>query len=235
MVDHSLSSTIPLIGLAFYLPSQLSTSNQSVLLAKEITKINRYKENITIVSWSLMSLKFAWAITGAGDYMPESISIMKEIVTEHDVEVLVFLSKAGKQVIKWYKLMNELETISTQIRTEIDANTPFIAGTLQKKAHQFLVVMPASANTVAKIAYGIADTLVTNAIAQAMKTAVPIYIYPVDQKPGMVTTVLPSGAKLELITRDVDLENVKKLRAMKGMTVLGHPSEIKEHLKQYLK
>jgi archaeoflavoprotein AfpA len=183
----------------------------------------------------MMSMKFAWAITGAGDYMAESVAVMKEIVKEHDVEVLVFLSKAGKQVIKWYKLMKELEAISSQIRTELDANTPFIAGTLQKRTHRFLVVMPATANTVAKIAYGIADTLVTNAVAQAMKTAVPIYIYPVDQKPGTVTTVLPSGAKLELITREVDLENVEKLRAMKGMTVLGHPSEIKEHLNHYLK
>ena len=94
--------------------------------------------------------------------------------------------------------------------------------------------MPATANTVAKIAYGIADTLITNAVSQAMKTAVPIYIYPVDQKPGSVTTVLPSGEKMELTTREVDLENVERLRAMKGMTVLGHPSEIKDQLRKYL-
>jgi archaeoflavoprotein AfpA len=179
-------------------------------------------------------VKFAWAITGAGDYMPESVQVMNEIVQEHDVKVLIFLSKAGMQVIKWYKLLKDLEAISEKIRTEIDANTPFIAGALQKGTHEFLVVMPATANTVAKIAYGIADTLITNTVSQAMKTAVPIYIYPVDQKPGSVTTVLPSGEKMELTTREVDLENVERLRAMKGMTVLGHPSEIKDHLRKYL-
>ena len=181
-----------------------------------------------------MPVKIAWAITGAGDYMPESVQVMKEIVQEHDVKVLIFLSRAGMQVIKWYKLVKDLEAISEKIRTEVDANTPFIAGALQKGTHEFLVVMPATANTVAKISYGIADTLVTNAVSQAMKTAVPIYIYPVDQKPGSVTTVLPSGEKMELTTREVDLDNVERLRVMKGMTVLGHPSEIKAHLKKYL-
>jgi archaeoflavoprotein AfpA len=181
-----------------------------------------------------MSLKFAWAITGAGDYMSESVQVMQEIVEEYNAKILVFASKAGMQVIKWYKLAKDLEAISSQIRTEIDANTPFIAGPLQKGTHEFIVITPATANTVAKLAYGIADTLVTNAVAQAMKTGVPIYIYPVDQKPGTVTTVLPSGDKMELITRDIDLENVEKLRVMKGMTILSHPSEIKEHLKNYL-
>ncbi len=182
-----------------------------------------------------MSVKFAWAITGAGDYLRESVQVLKEILAEHDAKVLVFLSKGGLQVIKWYKLWKELEAISPKVRTEIDANTPFIAGALQKGTYQFLLVMPATANTVAKIAYGIADTLVTNAVAQAMKTAVPIYIYPVDQKRGTVTTILPSGEKMELTTREVDLENVERLRAMKGMTILKHPSELKEHFKKYLK
>lgn len=181
-----------------------------------------------------MTVNFAWAITGAGDYMPDAVQVMKEIVTEHDVKVLIFLSNAGLQVIKWYKLMDDLKSISSTLRTEIDANTPFIAGTLQKGTYRFLVVMPASANTVAKIAYGIADTLITNSVAQAMKTSVPIYIYPVDQTPGSVTTVLPSGEKMELTTRKVDLENVERLRSMAGMTVLAHPSEIKTHLQKYI-
>jgi archaeoflavoprotein AfpA len=181
-----------------------------------------------------MPLKFAWAITGAGDYMPESVQVMKEIVSQYEAKVLVFLSKAGMQVIKWYKLLPDLESISSKIRTEVDANTPFIAGALQKGTHQFIVVTPATANTVAKLAYGIADTLVTNAVAQAMKTGVPIYIYPVDQKSGTVTTVLPSGEKMNLTTRKIDLENVEKLRAMEGMTILDHPSQIKDHLQKYL-
>ena len=76
-------------------------------------------------------------------------------------------------------------------------------------------MIPATANTVAKIVVGIADTLVTNAVAQANKADIPIYIFPVDQKPGSLTTVLPSGESFTLTAREVDLVNVEKLKAMK--------------------
>jgi flavoprotein len=83
--------------------------------------------------------------------------------------------------------------------------------------------------------HGIADTLVTNSVAQAQKTDVPIIIYPVDQKPGSITTVLPSGETLTLTNREVDLENVEKLRKMQGMLVLGHPKELLGTIKQLQK
>lgn len=52
------------------------------------------------------------------------------------------------------------------------------------------MVSPASANTVAKVVHGIADTLVTNAGASAQKGAVPVYIVSTDQKAGLIETVL---------------------------------------------
>ncbi|MFQ6126445.1 MAG: flavoprotein [Candidatus Heimdallarchaeota archaeon] len=68
---------------------------------------------------------------------------------------------------------------------------PFISGPLQKGAYNFLLVVPATANTVAKIVVGIVDTLVTNSVSQAHKGAIPIYIFPVDQEPGSLITILP--------------------------------------------
>ncbi len=62
--------------------------------------------------------------------------------------------------------------------------------------YDLLIVSPATANTVAKIVYGISDTLVTNAVAQAGKGRVPTLIVPVDIHSGDIDTVLPS--KLEL-------------------------------------
>ena len=49
------------------------------------------------------------------------------------------------------------------------------------------MLTPATSNTVAKIVYGIADTLVTNCAAQAMKSGVPCYIVPVDQEDDVVS------------------------------------------------
>ena len=80
-----------------------------------------------------------------------------------------------------------------------DSNQKFsypITGRLSLGKYDLTIVSPATANTVSKIVYGIADTLVTNAVAQSGKGAVPVYMVPVDIRPGPIDTVLPS--KIEL-------------------------------------
>ena len=62
-----------------------------------------------------------------------------------------------------------------------------------------MIVSPTTANTVSKIVHGIADTLVTNAVAQAGKGAVKTIIIPVDIHPGPIDTVLPSKMELTKI------------------------------------
>ena len=71
--------------------------------------------------------------------------------------------------------------------------------------YDFLLIAPATANTVAKIVYGIADTLVTNTVSQTAKGKTPIFILPVDQKRGTVKTAAPSGRAFELTMREVDV------------------------------
>ena len=76
-----------------------------------------------------------------------------------------------------------------------DSNQKFsfpITGRLSLGKYDLFIVSPATANTVAKIVYGIADTLVTNAVAQAGKGAVKTLMVPVDIHPGPIDTVLPS-------------------------------------------
>jgi flavoprotein len=105
-------------------------------------------------------------------------------------------------------------------------NVPFLAGPLQVGHYSLLFISPATANTTAKIAHGIADTLITNCVAQTMKGETPVYIYPVDQKHGVVTTQTPDGGRIRITTRNVDIENVEKIRGMHGISVLNHPAEI---------
>jgi len=105
-------------------------------------------------------------------------------------------------------------------------NVPFLAGPLQVGYYSLLVISPATANTTAKIAHGIADTLLTNCVAQAMKGGTPVYIYPIDQKQGTIATTTPDGRRIWITTRKVDVENVEKIRVMQGISVLGHPAEI---------
>ena len=181
-----------------------------------------------------MTLRIAWGITGCGDYLKESLEIMKELTLENDLDVRVFLSQAGEMVVKWYKLFNDLKTSFPKTYSEKSPNIPFLVGDLQLGKYDFLIITPSTSNTVAKIASGISDTLLSNAAAQAMKAKVPVYIFPADQIKGDIVTDLPGGKKLTLTMRDVDLDAVDKLRKMKGITVLGHPDEIRGIIKKHI-
>ena len=181
-----------------------------------------------------MTLRIAWGITGCGDYLKESIDIMKELTKEYNLEVRVYLSQAGETVVKWYKLFDELKSSFPRTFVEKSPNVPFLVGDLQLGKYDFLLIMPSTSNTAGKIAAGISDTLLSNAAAQAMKGKVPVYIFPADQRKGEVTTELPGGKKLTLTMRDVDIEAVDKLRKMSGITVIGHPDEMRDIVKKHL-
>ncbi|MET1123744.1 MAG: archaeoflavoprotein AfpA [Archaeoglobaceae archaeon] len=170
--------------------------------------------------------RVAWGITGSGDRLPETVEVMKKIKKSYpDVEIAVYLSKAGERVVKHYRLMDELRS-SFRVRVEIDPNTPFLAGQLQVGRYEFLLIAPATSNTVAKIAVGIADSLLSNAAIMALKAFVPVYIMPSDYREGEVVTKLPDGRELKLRVRKEDAENVRKLAAMDGVTILEKPEEI---------
>jgi flavoprotein len=108
----------------------------------------------------------------------------------------------------------------------LDANTPFLAGWLQTRRFEFLLVAPATSNTVAKIAAGIADTMLTNGTILALKAFVPVYVLPSDHEEGIVYTKLPGGRDMKLKIRKEDAENVRKLKKMENVSVLEKPSEI---------
>ena len=93
--------------------------------------------------------KIAWGITGSGDRIEETVEAMIKLQKQYDddVDVRVFVSKAGEQVIKYYKLFNILEKHFDKVWVEINANSPFLAGQLQVKRYEFLLLAPATSNT----------------------------------------------------------------------------------------
>ena len=170
--------------------------------------------------------RIAWGITGSGDQMIETYSILVDIKNQTGVDTMVFLSKEGETVMKWYHLWDKIQNDFPNFKVDAGPNSPFIAGPLQMGYYDFLLIAPATANTVAKIVYGIADTLVTNAVSQTAKGKTPIFIMPVDQKRGSVKTAAPSGRAFELTMREVDVTNSEKLAQMENITVLASPYEI---------
>jgi len=174
--------------------------------------------------------KIAWGITGSGDKLAETIEVMKQIKTEYEktVKIEVYLSKAGSLVLKYYKVEDFLKENFEKILVELNSNSPFLAGWLQTRKYEFLLIAPATSNTVAKISIGVADTLLSNAAIMALKAFVPVYIVPSDYREGIVYTKLPDGQDMKLRIRKEDTENVRKLEKMEGVSVLENPQEIRE-------
>ena len=174
------------------------------------------------------NFKIMWGITGTGYMIKESVDLMKKLQVQYleDIDFTVILSKEGEVVVKWYKLWQYLIEVISKVRVEKTANNPFFAGPLQIGQFDLFIVCPLSANSVAKIVYGIADTLITNCVAQAIKGGVNAYLFPSDQHLEPIVTTRPDGSPLILKIRDIELKNMEKLRKMEGIIVLSNFSEV---------
>lgn len=174
--------------------------------------------------------RVAWGITGCGDMLRETVDVMKDIkeAFADDLDIEVFLSRAGEQVVKYYGLGEEFRSCFNRIWVERDANSPFLAGRLQLGEFEFLLLAPASSNTVAKLSCGISDTMLTNGAIQAMKAFIPVYIMPTDYRESTTVITLPDGREIRLRVRKEDAENVSKLTAMEGISPFENPNEIRE-------
>ena len=170
--------------------------------------------------------RIAWGITGSGDLIRDTYEVMIDIKNKTDIEVMVFLSKEGETVMKWYQMWDNIQRDFPNFKVDAGPNSPFIAGPLQVGHYDLLLIAPTTANSVAKIVNGIADTLVTNVVAQTAKGNTPVYMLPVDQVRGTVKTFSPKGKEMELKMRDVDVTNSEKLGQMENITVLKSPQDI---------
>lgn len=235
----------------------------------------------------------AWAITGAGHFLEEVFIMMREMSA--DLQITSFVSAAAQEVIRIYGLWDRLQEISDERRySEVftdrsEGVSSIHAGRLARDIYSALVVAPATANTVAKICCGIADTLVTNVVAQALKGGIPVFILPTDQSEIAETTLpirvesslcsgchpclaeqacetgaftlregrgaidylscvgcglcieacpydaIKQGEKIKVKAREVDLNNVERLRETHRITVLRNPEELRHALKRYLR
>lgn len=152
-------------------------------------------------------MNIGWAITGAGHFLKESFEVFRTLKnTNPDVKITIFISGAGEEVLKMYGLFDRLDTVAPggymeEIFLESDQGWSYPkVGRFLTGKYDHLVVTPATSNTVAKIAHGIADTLVTNAVTQAVKGSVPVHVVPVDVA-GVVRSELPYN-----IDRDICMD-----------------------------
>ncbi len=169
-----------------------------------------------------------WCITGAGEFLKESIRAMGQL---KGARITVFVSRAGEEVLRKYGLFREVrKTWKVKVDCDYSASD---AGRVTMGQFDAVVVTPATANTVAKAASGIADNLVTTAISLALKAGVDVYMVPTDWKGGKVNipdVVTPGGSVVHMKPRKSDLRNIKYLEQEK-VKILDKPEQILRELK----
>ncbi len=178
--------------------------------------------------------RVAWGITGAGDKIADYLTVMEAIKKQYTdtVDIQVFVSKAGEMVLKFYNMEKRLRENFEKVNVEVNANAPFLAAWLQMGKYEFLLIAPATSNTVAKIANGIGDTMLTNAAIMGLKAFKQVFVAPTDYDVGECMTRLPNGKEMKLRVRKEEVELVNRLRTMDGIRVVEGPEEVKDVFKQ---
>ncbi len=181
--------------------------------------------------------KVAWGITGAGDKIGEILEVMEDLKKQSEdvVEIDVYVSKAADIVLKFYRLEDELKRNFPKVQVELNSNSPFLAAWMQMRKYEFLLIAPATSNTVAKIVNGIGDTLITNSAIMSLKAFVPVYILPTDYKESIVYTKLPNGKEMKLRVRKEEADQVRKLENMEDVHVLENLQKMRETYLEWLK
>jgi archaeoflavoprotein AfpA len=190
---------------------------------------------VSSIQTKVKKKKMAWGITGAGDKIADFIEVMKEMKQKYEttVEIQVFASKAAETMLKFYNIENQVKQNFQKYTVELNANSPFLAGWMQNHKYEFLLIAPASSNSVAKIANCIGDTMLTNAASMSLKAFVPIYLVPVDYKEEILYTKLPNGKEMKLRVRKEDAEQVRKLEKMEDVNVLATLEKIRGVFKEW--
>ena len=162
--------------------------------------------------------RLAWAITGSGHYLRESLSILQTLEN-----VDIFLSKAAAEIIKQYGFQAQLDATGHKVYFDKTASSVPVEGFYAGNYHT-LVIAPATSNTVAKMAYGFSDSLVTNLYAQAGKTRVPNIIFACDTVPQVgeksIESEAPRVNMVQVFPRQIDLDNVQKLASFEQTQVV---------------
>jgi dihydromethanopterin reductase (acceptor) len=158
--------------------------------------------------------RLAWAITGSGHYLRESLAIL---ATLENVDI--FLSKAAAEIIKQYGFQAQLDETGHKVYQDKTASSIPVELFYEGKYHT-LVIAPATSNTIAKMAYGFSDSLVTNLYAQAGKTRVPSIVFACDTAPELESEA-PRDNMVKVYPRKIDLDNVAKLADFEATQVLA--------------
>lgn len=159
--------------------------------------------------------RLAWALTGSGHYLRECLEIIDGL---EDVDL--FLSRAAAEVLQQYGFKHRVAKVFQDKTASSVPVEMFYYG-----SYHSVVVAPATSNTIAKMVYGISDTLVTNVYAQAGKCGVPSIVFACDTAPE-VESEAPRENMVKVFPRRIDLDNIARLQTYEDTTVVSDMQQL---------
>lgn len=190
------------------------------------------KKEVALIENEDVFYQAAWCITGAGHLLKENINQIEKLLEKYKkLKIDIFLSKAAYEVLKIYKFYPLLESLNCEIHKDLSASCP-IMGRFYKGYYDIIISAPTTSNTVAKFVLGISDTLISNLLAHAGKSKIPVVILPTDIEGDLVSDA--PDKKVDVFPRKIDLKNIEKLTQMAGIKVISKPEEVGLCIKEYL-
>ena len=163
--------------------------------------------------------KICWVVTGAGHFLREAVELLPQ-----GTHVDVYLTRAALEVVSRYHVLERIERTGGKIFREVDYSSGAIV-LFSMGRYDALVIAPATSNTVAKCALGIADSLASTFFAQAGKSGIPTIVLPTDVD-AEVVSVTPSGKSIRITPRPIDLQHSNALSSFPGVSVAKSIEEL---------
>ena len=171
--------------------------------------------------------RLAWAITGSGHYLRESLAVL---TTLENVDI--FLSKAAAEIIRQYGYQVQLDATQHKVYQDKTASSVPVELFYEGRYHT-LIIAPATSNTIAKMAYGFSDSLITNLYAQAGKTRVPSIVFACDTAVELESEA-PRDNLVNVYPRKIDLDNVKKLSTFEYTQIVESIEKLQQAISMQL-
>jgi dihydromethanopterin reductase (acceptor) len=143
-----------------------------------------------------MDVAIAWCITGGGAHLRSSVDVMQRVKALLDLKITVFITRWGLDVARIFGVLPKINTIASGKYYEeilVGDYGMYYIGRMNMKRYRLLVIAPATANTIAKMAHGIADNIASALYSQAIKSGVSTVILPTDipNSEGFIETETP--------------------------------------------
>ncbi len=173
-----------------------------------------------MTNYENLQLRIAWGITGAGHFLSSCVDLLLSINT-----VDIFASKAAEEVLSFYGLYNKLK-----LPLYCDDSSSYRSVTkLYTGKYDLVVIAPATSNSIAKMANGIADNLISNLFAHAGKCRIPILLLPCDSG-SELKSITPDGKEVSVCVREIDKQNIERLSGWDGIIIANNPQQLKKYI-----